>query len=154
MAGKPKQPLETRFMGKVDKQENGCWLWTGYKMPKGYGMFRFADGHKLAHRVSYSLFVGELDAEKEVMHKCDNPSCVNPKHLLLGTHLQNMQDAKQKARNAYGERHGRSVLTEEMVKRIKQSMGRTQKEIGKDFGVSQTTVWEIKTGRKWAHVSI
>lgn len=151
MAGRPKIPVKQRFMEKVTISEDGCWYWTAFCMKNGYGLFRFPNGHKLAHRVAYSLFNGDLDPKLDVMHSCDNPNCVNPEHLSLGTRLENMADAKKKGRMVKGEKHGRAKLNNEQALAIKNASG-CQKNIAKEFNISQTLVWEIKNGRKWAHL--
>lgn len=149
MAGKHKQSELDRFMSHVDKQESGCWLWTAYCMKNGYGFFRTPARHELAHRASYRLFNGQLDT-RDVMHKCDVPKCVNPDHLVLGSRLENMQDAKRKGRMRIGQKHGRSKLTEEQVFLIKKS-NKPQKEIAVEFGITQSHVSCLKSGKKWQH---
>ena len=128
-------PEAERFMSKVHKAENGCWLWTAYRMKNGYGFFRTPIKNELAHRAAYRLFNGALDA-RDVMHSCDNPACVNPEHLSLGTRKENMQDAKTKRRMRVGELHGRAKLTNEQVKFAKTAPG-LQREIAALLGVSQ-----------------
>jgi len=153
MAGKPKQSELERFMSHVKKHENGCWLWTAYCMKRNkYGLFRTPKRHELAHRVSYRLFNGELDA-RDVMHKCDIPNCVNPDHLSLGTRLENMRDAKAKGRMRVGESHGRAKLTNEQVELIKKS-NKFQKDIAKEFGITQSHVSCLKSGKKWQNKSV
>jgi hypothetical protein len=93
--------FEDRFLQKVLKTEN-CWLWTGSKIPKGYGKFQTVISknkykQEYSHRISYELFVGKIE-NKCVLHTCDNPSCVNPKHLFLGTQKENIEDRQQKGR--------------------------------------------------------
>lgn len=151
VSGRKPVDTKTRFLEKVRVQQDGCWIWTAFKMKNGYGLFRMPDKHYLAHRISFNLFNGALDAALDVMHMCDEPACVNPKHLVLGTRKDNMQDAKKKHRTAFGERHGRAKLTESQAKAIKVASG-YQKDIAKQFGVSQVTVHEIKVGRKWGHI--
>lgn len=148
MSGQYGLTEEQRFMNKVLKAASGCWLWQGYCMPQGYGNFRTPKRQELAHRASYRLFKGPLQ-DCDVLHSCDNPSCVNPDHLSLGTHLENMRGCKRRGRNAFGEKHGRRKLSLEQVRAIKLAEGR-QSEIAKVFGISQTTVSEIKLGKKWA----
>jgi len=135
MAGKSQMPEAERFMGKVNKVENGCWLWTAYRMKNGYGLFRTPARNELAHRVAYRLFNGALD-QRDVMHACDTPACVNPEHLSLGTRKENMQDAKRKLRMCVGELHGRAKLTNAQVKFAKTAPG-LQREIAEMLGVSQ-----------------
>ena len=147
MSGKPKQSEMDRFMSHVHKHDSGCWLWTAYCMKNGYGHFSTKLKHELSHRVSYRLFNGQLDT-RDVMHQCDTPSCVNPNHLVLGTRLENMQDAKRKGRMSIGEQHGRSKLTNEQVQFIRKS-NKLQREIANEFGITQGHVSCLKNSKKW-----
>lgn len=146
MAGKPYMPESERFMEKVNKVENGCWLWTAYCMKNGYGLFRTPAKNELAHRVAYRLFNGILD-KRDVMHSCDTPACVNPEHLSLGTRKENMQDAKRKLRMQRGESHGRAKLTDEQMKFAKIAEG-TQQEIADLLGVSQGYISYIRSNNQ------
>jgi predicted XRE-type DNA-binding protein len=87
------------------------------------------------------------------MHKCDVRNCVNPEHLVLGTRLENMQDAKLKGRMSVGEKHGRSKLTSDQVDLIKKSI-KLQKEIALEFGITQSHVSCLKSGKKWQHQNV
>ena len=144
-------PEAERFMGHVAKSESGCWLWTAYRMKNGYGNFRTPSRHELAHRASYRMFKGELVDGLDVMHSCDNPGCVNPDHLSLGTRAENMADAKGKGRSARGGRHGMSKLTE-FDARIIIAAAEPQAKLAALFGVSQTAISNIRTGARWAHL--
>ncbi len=91
-------PIAERFESKVERiPESGCWIWTGAGSDR-YGHFKFGKRLSLAHRASYAMFVGPVPDGMEVCHKCDIGWCVNPTHLFLGTHTENMQDAVRKGR--------------------------------------------------------
>ena len=87
------------FWDKVDKSDNGCWLWIAAKNEHGYGCFRYRNVLYKAHRVAWEQVNGTIQNDKFVLHRCDNPSCVNPLHLFLGTQLDNMRDMLNKGRN-------------------------------------------------------
>ena len=92
-------PLEERFWSKV-KKTPGCWSWLGSKDSNGYGriMIRERGGSKLAHRIAYEIVNGEIPSQMHACHKCDNPSCVNPDHIFIGTAKDNLQDMSKKGR--------------------------------------------------------
>jgi hypothetical protein len=94
-----------RLLKKVKKTISGCWEWTGAKNHSGYGHTTFRKERcKRAHRVSYLIWVGEIPPNLYVCHRCDNPACINPNHLFLGSHEENMQDMKKKNRACKGEK--------------------------------------------------
>ena len=90
-------PLD-RFLDRVQKQESGCWVWTGANNGLGYGVMRLGLKQVYAHRFSYEQFVSPIPDGLCICHKCDNPRCVNPDHLFLGTQKDNMQDCSRKGR--------------------------------------------------------
>lgn len=145
-----------RFEAKYEKNPNGCWLWTACRNTPGYGSFKF-EGHMWrAHRFSYELNVGSIPEGIHVLHKCDVPACVNPDHLFLGTHNDNMADKVKKNRQAKGmknegEKNGSAKLTPNKVLAIK-SDTRFHRVIAADYGVSSVAISNIKSGKSWAHL--
>ncbi len=89
--------FDRKFESKIDKRGD-CWIWTGALFVSGYGKIQRGGKRLRAHRVSYELFVGEIPDGLHVLHDCDNPPCVKPAHLFLGTHLDNMMDMERKGR--------------------------------------------------------
>lgn len=87
----------------------GCWEWTGTKDKHGYGRVRVDQRKARAHRVAWEAFKGEIPAGLHVLHRCDNPGCVNPEHLFLGTHGDNMRDREAKGRGNRWNAHGQST---------------------------------------------
>jgi hypothetical protein len=157
------RPVEDRFWAKVEKT-NGCWWWTAGKTRKGYGSFgmgRRSDGKREAHRVAWELTSGPVPVGMCVLHHCDEPGCVNPAHLFLGTRADNMRDAAAKGRLGQqrnpalfqGERSGRAQLTEEIVSAIREdwSNGMTSTALARKYGIARTTAWQVAKGQRWAH---
>jgi hypothetical protein len=144
------ESVARRFWSKVDKTES-CWIWRACRERRGYGCFSGLGKCRLAHRVAWMLVHGEWPATG-LRHSCDNPSCVNPAHLSLGTHAQNMADMVARGRSYRGER--RSALTEDMVREIRRLAleGVSMREIGRRFGIGAPHVCRIKQGKKWAHL--
>ncbi len=147
-----------RFLKKVKKTEN-CWFWTGYKNRKGYGSF-VSMGETLAHRFSYLLYKGQIPENMQVCHHCDNPSCVNPEHLWVGTNSENQIDCVKKGR-AYrnspkGENNGISKLTDNDVREIRRLRKINKTKYGvlaKKFNISESNIFYILSKRTWSHVS-
>lgn len=147
--------LENRFWNRVIKKSTSeqCWNWFGHKDTGGYGII--SDGKRRCmkvHRVSWEIHIGEIPKGLHVLHKCDNVVCVNPKHLFLGTHQDNMRDAKEKGRIKRGEESGKAKLTMNDVKEIRKCAGRgcSYLEIAKIFNVSSSTVGGIVRKERWA----
>lgn len=145
-----------RFWSKVEVSD-GCWLWRGTMGNKGYGQFYTDKKRRLAHRVSYEINVDMIPADHEVCHRCDNPRCVNPAHLFVGTHAENMADrnGKGRSRGPKGMRHGRANLTDEQVKAIRGRFtdGRCCKDLAQEFGVGPSAVYKIVHRETWRHVN-
>lgn len=153
MARWPIRTLEERLFEKFNITD-GCWLWTAYRNKCGYGVIGTSGGKSaLAHRVMYSLKVGEIPYGMEVCHKCDIPACVNPAHLFLGTHRENMEDSAKKgrARALKGSANKNSRLTEADAEYILNSKERAV-VLAQRFGVSNQAIGLIRRGKKWKHV--
>ena len=137
---------------------NGCWEWLGAKDRAGYGTRRIGKRNKsknwFAHRLSYKHYNGDFDESLCVCHSCDNPICINPEHLFLGTHADNMRDMTNKGRNKgprismRGEKHPRAVYSQKIIKRVKNliSEGLPNHVIAKNTEVHVSTVNQIKRG--------
>ncbi len=142
--------------------ESGCWVWMKSTNNKGYGRVAYHGKNRLAHRVSYSEFVGSIPKGLCVLHRCDMQPCINPDHLFLGTHQDNTDDKMRKGRASSGSDFVEdgdwicnAKLTKENVKCIKRLLaeGLIYKDIAKRFGVTIGTICNIKTGLTWRHVN-
>jgi predicted XRE-type DNA-binding protein len=150
--------LIQRFHEKYRKnKDSGCWEWTASLAGKGYGQLKLTGQRKqvYAHRVSFEIFKGEVPKDKYILHKCDNPKCVNPDHLSIGSQKDNMQDMKNKGRSTYGERNSKSILTEVEVITILDLLKKgelSQEKIANMFGVQQMEISRIKRGLRWGYL--
>lgn len=143
--------------GSVRHPKSNCWFWIRSISTMGYGQLTVDGRTRFAHRISYKLFLNKSLGELHVCHRCDNPRCINPEHLFLGTRSDNMQDASKKGRinnpiiSLPGEKNPMSKLKVEDVEEIKIRCNgsETQKEIANDFGISQSQVSYINTGKRW-----
>lgn len=152
MAGRKRISEKDRFMEKVSPEPNtGCWLWGATAMKNGYGRFspsgrKSSEHSELAHRAAYRLFVGALPpSNMDLLHACDNPSCVNPEHLSVGTRADNVRDCMAKGRFQQGTRHYKTKLTDEEVCLVRVATG-FQWQIAAKFGIRQSQVSRIKSG--------
>ena len=130
---------------------SGCWLWLGALNAHGYGTIRndLISG-RLAHRYSWALANGKtIPNDTFVCHACDNPACVNPDHLFLGTQKDNMRDMHRKGRNAPSPT---TKLTENQVREIRKSTDRN-KDIADRYGMNPSTISNIRARRIWSHVT-
>lgn len=140
--------LVQRFWEKVEIYPDACWLWTG-NTSKGYGRIRSGRRMLRAHRVSWEIANGPIPEGMDALHTCDNPSCVNPAHLFLGTHLDNMRDSVSKGRMHIGENHPSHKLTLSQVRDIISSpLG--YRRLASIYGVNRKTIQRIKKGIKWS----
>lgn len=152
----------SNFWSRVDKSEGptACWPWLGHTHRIGYGRVGWKNRVWGAHQVAWQISFGPIPKGMCVLHKCNNKICVNPTHLKLGTHKENMADAIKsgvgvgecKARR--GSAHGLSKLTESQVVKIRTEFrqGRSQAEIARRYGVRPQTIHGIVKGKSWTHV--
>lgn len=156
-----RRSLGERFWTKVDKRgPDECWLWTASRVKQGYGTINEGGWHgKIlrAHRVAWMLAHGVIPDDLDILHHCDNPPCVNERHLFLGDDSINNADMwnKGRANNLRGENHPASKLTLEQVNLIL-ALDRckvfSRRTIGATFGVSHWAVRDIILGKSWANV--
>ena len=163
MAGiiKPKIRKSTfeRFLEKINKDDpssNGCWFYNNGKDRDGYGMISINDHPRKAHQISYMTFKGPIEKDKHVCHSCDNPSCINPVHLFLGTNKENMRDKINKGRDRVrGEQNVKSILTDELVKQILLEKDHlTIAEIARKHGLSWEHASAVIKRKIWRHIDV
>ena len=155
--------LKARFLAKI-KVADDCWLWTGAKLsprrdqPIGYGYmviqsapFRVA---VLAHRVSWEIYFGPVPGDMNVLHTCDNPPCVNPAHLFLGSQKKNMEDCVVKGRKRHSEDAPRAGFSNEQVADIKERLARGESvvSIASRYNKPHGTIWNISAGNSWRYL--
>lgn len=163
--------IEERFWEKVKKTDT-CWIWTGSKRNKGYGAFSYTVGGRLiqgrAHRYSYELHKGAIRPGYFVLHKCDNPACVNPDHLFLGTNEDNIRDMLKKGRHIAGgthcgdegdwkrgTKHHAAKLTEEDVRELRRLHATGEwsySQLGKRFQIGPSAAYKIVKRLLWRHL--
>lgn len=152
--------IEERFWKKIKKTKS-CWIWNG----SGSGQMKYGEmtlgrrdeGKKRAHRISYEIHYGPIPKNLFVLHKCDNPSCVNPDHLFLGTFQDNMNDMLKKRRNSpppihYGSANSNSKLTIKKANEIREKLRygtRIQTKLAKEYGVDRKTIFNIMHNKIW-----
>lgn len=133
--------------------ESGCTEWIGARNePHGYGVIKVDGKLRGAHRVAYEIANScEIPAGMFILHRCDNPACVNPKHLRLGTHRENVADRDSKNRVRHGETHPSARLSEgdvlEILRRL--STGESAASVAESFHIGQSSVYKISTGATW-----
>lgn len=144
-----------RFEKKLIKDNlTGCWNWNaGYG--RGYGLFYMEGKHQGAHRASYKLYKGPIANGLSVLHSCDNPNCVNPDHLFLGTHDDNMKDKVKKSRQPKGANVTGHKLLESQILEIRAKYcpyKYTIKKLAQEYGISRSNIHRIISYKLWKHL--
>jgi len=149
--------LKQRFEEKYIIKDKSCWEWIGSLSNNMYGSFWNGDTYVGAHRMSYELYKEDIPKDMCVLHTCDNPRCVNPDHLWIGTREDNNKDRSNKNRNAdmQGEKHPQAKLTEQDIKEIRLLNSMKcfmQREIGEIYNITNKHVNNIVKFKIWKHV--
>lgn len=152
-----------RLMSKVEQTPAGCFEWRGDTL-NGYGQMRYLGKRQRTHRLSWIAHHGGIPPGLCVLHRCDNPLCINPEHLFLGTRLDNNADKTLKGRQARGVGHGKagedshfSKLTALDVQAIRNTYARgelTQSQLAQQYGISQSQISNIVANKHWRHHGI
>jgi hypothetical protein len=157
----PRKYSEKEFLEKFWKRvdvrgPDECWPWLIVKMPDEYGRVLHNGKLEGSHRVSFSIANGDIPPGAQILHKCDNPPCCNPRHLFIGTNLDNVRDkiVKGRGNQAKGEIHYRAKLTEKNVSSIRSMADRgiAPKEVSNIFGISQDHARNIIKRKIWRHI--
>lgn len=144
--------LPGEILSKISIDDNACWNFTGARTGWGYGVISFSKYvQERAHRISFRLYKGKIPTGLFVCHACDNKACVNPDHLFLGTAKDNKADEIKKGIHIKGEQQGHAKLTEEAVFEIRKLIadGCVLTVIARQYKVSPTAIWYIKSGQNW-----
>lgn len=136
------------------KKTPSCWIWSSISQGHRYGVISIEKKRWRAHRASYLLHYGSFDENLHVLHKCDDPRCVNPEHLFLGSHQENMKDRNFKKRYAclVGEKNGQAKLTAADVIYIRSKPGIPIKKLAQTLNVSIGCIEDIIYNRSWKHI--
>jgi hypothetical protein len=154
------EALLGKLVGRtVVDPKSGCWIWqgahNGKKGNRGYGVIRVDCIKQYTHRLMASIVFGPIPEGVEVRHGCDNPPCCNPAHLSLGTHLDNGVDMVTRGRHVYGQRQHGAKLNDAKVREIRKRYaqgGILQRELGEEYGITQSHISFITKGKAWRHV--
>lgn len=145
-------PFLTRFWSYVEKTDS-CWIWTGTRSRLGYGRIGMdAPNSKqivLAHRFSYELHIGPIPPKMFVCHRCDNPPCVNPDHLFIGTCADNMHDMTIKQRHAFI----KLTPTDVVAIRNRYANGESMRHLAETYPISLHSVWRVVRRKSWQHIA-
>lgn len=136
------------FWNKVIKTDT-CWLWSAAKDKDGYGIFHCESKNRRAHRISWELSNGKIKNNLLVLHKCDNPTCINPSHLFLGTTKDNVNDRVKKGRSGFGVTSKIDYKKAIKIRELFSKGVNTRKELAYKFSIHRRTVSDIISNKSW-----
>lgn len=137
---------------EIDIDKSGsCWEWTGRRNKSGYGLTAIRGGSELAHRAYWQLVVGEVPGDMCLLHSCDNKKCVNPAHLRIGTHAENMAEAKERnrMRQMRGSDNGMAKISYQIAEEIRADKTSSNVSLAKKYGVSDVVISKVRLGKSW-----
>lgn len=151
----------SRIWDRLERIDGQCWIWPGARLNSGYGCINVKGRTITTHRVAWELSNGQpVPDGLQVLHRCDVKLCCNPAHLFLGTQSENLHDMVAKGRYGQrripnGTRHHNAKLSESNVRAIRKALkdGATQTRLARAFGVDRRVIYDIATGKGWAHVA-
>ena len=135
-----------------DGQEDCCWNWKASKKTSGYGQINWGDKPYRTNRISYIIFNGLIPYNQIVRHTCDNPSCVNPKHLILGTNYDNLIDMVKRNRQGSQKLNEKEVI--EIKKELKNLYPGIYKNLAEKYNISESTIYYIKANKVWRWITV
>lgn len=147
--------MPARFWAHAISDKNGCLLWTAARNAGGYGIFGFNGSTQLAHRVAWQLINGPIPNGMYVCHRCDIRHCIEPSHLWLGTHTDNIRDmeAKGRGRHPFGVGHGSTKATPAQVLAVFRAKRGQVPKVAKAVGIRYSAAKKIRAGKIWAHLT-
>lgn len=143
--------VRDRIVTRIEFDTNGgCWLWSGAVDEFGYGRINIRGRNTKAHRAAFLEFTGAIPEGREVLHTCDTPCCVNPAHLIPGTHAENMADMAKKGRadSKRGPRNTKAKITPELANEIRRSTA-SARDVAERYGLHWATVYRVRRGQHW-----
>jgi hypothetical protein len=152
---KNKSKIIERIKNNINiNNKTGCWEWKLRRDKDGYASINLGGNRERCSRISYQIYKGQIPNKMLVCHTCDNPPCVNPDHLFIGTHKDNMDDMVSKGKNKKGTNNGRHKLNNNMIKEIKKLYPiKSMPTLAKMYNVSVVNISSIIRGKIWKHVS-
>jgi len=150
-----KKTTKEKFEDKIFYSPDGCWLWTGYTTKLNYGEVIINYKKVRTHRASYMIYKGEIPEGIFVCHHCDNPLCVNPDHLFLGTQLDNMRDMIKKGRRviATSEKKSKKINRDDATFIVSMKGIIPSMELAKKYNMSQSSISRIQRGDRWTRLN-